>query len=122
MLNLILSKFPILADTPDFDGIISTVTVWVNAALGVLVVLEVLFATVKAIWIWWSVIRNSDEPDTRSIYLSSLKWPVIAIIGTLVVIALSNVIIQIVKNSGLNIGGSKIIIQTIQSLGLNIGI
>ncbi len=104
MLQFILSKLSILADTPDFTGVISTVTIWVNASLGVLVVLEVIFATVKAIWIWWSVIRNSDEPDTRAIYLSSLKWPVIAIIGTLVVIGLSNVIIQIVKHSGLNIG------------------
>ena len=106
MLQFILSKLSILADTePDFNGVISTVNVWVNASLGVLVVLEVMFATVKAIWIWWSVIRNSDEPDTRAIYLSSLKWPVIAIIGTLVVIGLSNVIIQIVKHSGLSIGG-----------------
>ncbi|MCL6428768.1 hypothetical protein LT335_00316 [Spiroplasma sp. JKS002669] len=105
MLQFILSKISILADTPDFNGVISTVNIWVNASLGVLVVLEVIFATIKAIWIWWSVIRNSDEPDTRAIYLSSLKWPVIAIIGTLVVIGLSNVIIQIVKHSGLSISG-----------------
>ncbi|MGL5268516.1 MAG: Mbov_0395 family pilin-like conjugal transfer protein [Spiroplasma sp.] len=91
------------ASVPDFNGIISTVIVWVNAALGILVILEVLFATIKAIWIWWSVIRNSDEPDTRAVYLSSLKWPIIAIIGTCVVIALANVVIQIVKSAGLNI-------------------
>ncbi|MDQ7983020.1 MAG: hypothetical protein REH79_02215 [Spiroplasma sp.] len=103
MWQLIFSKLSILADAPDMNGVIDAVTIWVNAALGVLVVLEVVFATVKAIWIWWSVIRNSDEPDTRAIYLSSLKWPIIAIIGTLVVIGLSNVVIQIVKQSGLNI-------------------
>lgn len=105
MINSILNQPTIFADagTPDFSGIINTVTIWVNAALGILVVLEVIFATVKAIWIWWSVIRNSDEPDTRATYLNALKWPMIAIIGTCVVIALSNVIIQIVKAAGLGI-------------------
>ena len=104
MWSLILSKIAILADNaPEMNGVIDTVTIWVNAALGILVVLEVIFATVKAIWIWWSVIRNSDEPDTRAIYLSALKWPIIAIIGTLIVIGLSNVVIQIVKASGLTI-------------------
>lgn len=104
MWSLILAKMSILADTaPDMNGVIDAVSVWVNAALGILVVLEVIFATVKAIWIWWSVIRNSDEPDTRAIYLSALKWPIIAIIGTLVVIGLSNVVIQIVKQAGLTI-------------------
>ncbi|MGL5268583.1 MAG: Mbov_0395 family pilin-like conjugal transfer protein [Spiroplasma sp.] len=104
MWSLILSKISILADTaPDMNGVIDAVSIWVNAALGILVVLEVIFATVKAIWIWWSVIRNSDEPDTRAIYLSSLKWPIIAIIGTLVVIGLSNVVIQIIKQAGLTI-------------------
>lgn len=104
MWSLILAKMSILADTaPDMNGVIDAVSIWVNAALGILVVLEVIFATVKAIWIWWSVIRNSDEPDTRAIYLSSLKWPIIAIIGTLVVIGLSNVVIQIVKQAGLTI-------------------
>lgn len=101
MKTLILLAISIFVDTPDFSSIIATVTVWVNAALGILVVLEVIFATIKAIWIWWSVIRNSDDPDTRAVYLNSLKWPVIAIIGTLVVIALSNVVIQIVKSAGL---------------------
>lgn len=107
MLDFILVKLSLLADgnVPDFSGIISTVTIWVNAALGVLVALEVIFATVKAIWIWWSVIRNSDEPDTRAIYLSSLKWPVIAIIGTLIVIAIANVVIQIVGSADVGIGG-----------------
>lgn len=101
---LILTKISLLADNaPDFSGVIDAVTVWVNAALGILVILEVIFATVKAIWIWWSVIRNSDEPDTRAIYLNALKWPIIAIIGTLVVIGLSNVVIQIVKQAGLTI-------------------
>ncbi|MDQ7983030.1 MAG: hypothetical protein REH79_02265 [Spiroplasma sp.] len=109
MINPILSKSIIFADSggvPDFGGIINTVTIWVNAALGVLVTLEVIFATVKAVWIWWSVIRNSDEPDTRATYLSALKWPIIAIIGTCVVIALSNVVIQIVKSANLGIGGT----------------
>lgn len=103
MLQMILSILPILANSnvPDFSGVIAIVTLWVNSALGILVILEILFATIKAIWIWWSVIRNSDEPDTRAVYLSSLKWPVIAIIGTCLVIALSNVIIQIVKSTGL---------------------
>lgn len=103
MWQLILSQISILADAPNMDGIIDIVIVWVNAALGVLVVLEVIFATVKAIWIWWSVIRNSDEPDTRAVFLSSLKWPVIAIIGTLVVVGLSNVVIQIVKQSAIKL-------------------
>ncbi|MGL5268589.1 MAG: Mbov_0395 family pilin-like conjugal transfer protein [Spiroplasma sp.] len=103
MKQLILSQLWILTDVPDMTSVIDAVTGWVNAALGVLVILEVVFATLKAIWIWWSVIRNSDEPDTRAVYLSSLKWPIIAIIGTLVVIGLSNVVIQIVKQSGLNI-------------------
>lgn len=104
MWSFILSKISILTDTaPDFSGVIDAVSIWVNAALGILVVLEVIFATIKAIWIWWSVIRNSDEPDTRAIYLSALKWPIIAIIGTLVVIGLSNVVIQIVKSAGLTI-------------------
>lgn len=105
MISTIVNKLIILADgsVPDFSGIIDTVTIWVNAALGILVVLEVIFATVKAIWIWWSVIRNSDEPDTRATYISALKWPMIAIIGTCVVIALSNVIIQIVKATSLGI-------------------
>lgn len=101
--KLILTRLLLLADIPDMTSIIDAVTIWVNAALGVLVILEVVFATIKAIWIWWSVIRNSDEPDTRAVYLSSLKWPIIAIVGTLVVIGLSNVVIQIVKQSGLNI-------------------
>lgn len=102
-MKLFLSFLSILADasTPDFSGVITTITIWVNAALAILVVLEVLFATVKAIWIWWSVIRNSDEPDTRAIYLSSLKWPMIAIVGTCVVVGLANVVIQIVKSAGL---------------------
>lgn len=104
MWQIILSQISILAENvPSMDGIIDTVTIWVNAALGVLVVLEVIFATVKAIWIWWSVIRNSDDPDTRAVFLSSLKWPVIAIVGTLVVIGLSNVVIQIVKQSALKL-------------------
>ena len=98
-LMLVFNLFTITA--PDFSSVVSTVTVWVNAALAILIVLEVLFATVKAIWIWWSVIRNSDEPDSRAIYLSSLKWPIIAIIGTCVVVTLANVVVQIVKSAGL---------------------
>lgn len=96
MQQFVLSIVNILAETPDFSGVTKEVTIWVNAALAVLVALEVVFATVKAIWIWWSVIRNSDEPDTRAIYLSSLKWPVIAIVGTLTVIGIANVVIKLV--------------------------
>ncbi len=82
MWSLILAKMSILADTAsDMNGVIDAVSIWVNAALGILVVLKWYLLTVKAIWIWWSVIRNSDEPDTRAIYLSTLKWPIIAIIG-----------------------------------------
>lgn len=103
------SILAILADTPDFSEVTSTVTVWVNAALGVLVALEVIFATIKAIWIWWSVIRNSDEPDTRAVYLNALKWPVIAIIGTLLVIGLANVIIPLVGKPELNPSGTWIL-------------
>lgn len=100
-----LSFWVLLADngSDQLKEIIPVVTVWVNAALGVLVVLEVVFATVKAVWIWWSVIRNSDEPDTRAVYISSLKWPIIAIIGTIIVIAVANVVIKIVGSSGIAI-------------------
>lgn len=96
----------ILAENPDFSEVTSTVTTWVNAALGVLIALEVIFATLKAIWIWWSVIRNSDEPDTRAVYLNALKWPVIAIIGTLLVVALANVIIKFVGNPEIHSSGT----------------
>lgn len=104
------SILAILAENPDFSEVTSTVTVWVNAALGVLIALEVIFATIKAIWIWWSVIRNSDEPDARAVYLNALKWPVIAIVGTLLVVALANVIITFVGTPEIHPAGTWILL------------
>ncbi|MDI4567524.1 MAG: hypothetical protein E7Y34_00320 [Mycoplasma sp.] len=89
-----------------FNKIIIEITKWTNAVLGVLVLLMVLFAIVKSVWIWFSVIKNSDSPDTRAIFLNALKWPFIAIIGVLVLIGISNIAIQIVKGMNLNINNA----------------
>ncbi|MBE4704423.1 Mbov_0395 family pilin-like conjugal transfer protein [Spiroplasma platyhelix] len=104
MTQFALSVITILADVPDFSAVTKEVTIWVNAALAVLIALEIIFAALKAIWIWWSVIRNSDEPDSRAVYLNALKWPVIAIVGTLAVVGIANVVIKMVETPSL--GGS----------------
>lgn len=41
--------------------------------------------------------RSADSPEERANYLSTLKWPIIAIIIILVVIAVMNVILQVIK-------------------------
>ncbi|UNF62253.1 Mbov_0395 family pilin-like conjugal transfer protein [Spiroplasma poulsonii] len=80
------------------------IILWSNVVLGVFMGLAVIFAIWKLIIILISIMRNADNPEARGSDLSALKWPIIAIIIILVVIAVMNVILQVIKTYNPSIG------------------
>lgn len=92
-------------NTADFSGIIDVVILWSNIVLAVLMGLAVIvFAIWKLIIILISIMRNADNPEATGNDLSALKWPIIAIIIILVVVAVMNVLLQVIKSYNLSIG------------------
>jgi len=91
-------------NTADFSGIMDVIILWSNVVLGVFMSLAVIFAIWKLIIILISIMRNADNPEARGNDLSALKWPIIAIIIILVVIAVMNVILQVIKTYNPSIG------------------
>ncbi|WP_338955651.1 Mbov_0395 family pilin-like conjugal transfer protein [Spiroplasma endosymbiont of Polydrusus cervinus] len=75
------------ANTVNLSGIIDVAIMWTNIVLGVILTLEVIFAGWKLIIILISIMRNTDNPEARANDLGALKWPIIVIIASLVVIA-----------------------------------
>ncbi len=90
--------------TADFSGIIDVIILWTNVVLGVFMGLAFIFAIWKSIIILISIMRNADNLEARANNLSALKWPIIAIIIILVLIAVMNVILQVVKEYNPSIG------------------
>lgn len=91
-------------NTADFSGIMDVIILWTNVLLGLFMGLAVIFAVWKSIIILVSIMRSADNPEERANYLSALKWPIISIIVILVVIAVMNVILQVVKTYNPSIG------------------
>ncbi|WP_338955126.1 MULTISPECIES: Mbov_0395 family pilin-like conjugal transfer protein [unclassified Spiroplasma] len=92
-------------NTADFSGIIDVAIMWTNIVLGVILTLQVIFAGWKLIIILISIMRNADNPEARANDLGALKWPIVGIIASLVVIAIINVFLQAYKGYNPAIGG-----------------
>ncbi|KAF0851558.1 MAG: hypothetical protein EIB84_01745 [Spiroplasma poulsonii] len=90
-------------NTADFSGIMDVIILWSNVVLGVFMGLAVIFAIWKLIIILISIMRNADNSEARGSDLSALKWPIIAII-IIFVIAVMNVILQVIKTYNPSIG------------------
>lgn len=89
----------------DFSEIIDVITLWSNVVFGVFLVIAVIFAIWKLIFILVSIMRSADSPEERANYLSALKFPIGAIISILVLTAIMNVVLQVIKANHPTIGG-----------------
>ncbi|WP_338963935.1 Mbov_0395 family pilin-like conjugal transfer protein [Spiroplasma endosymbiont of Sarcophaga carnaria] len=84
-------------NTANFSEIIDVITLWSNIVFGVFLVIVVIFAIWKLIFILVSIMRSADSPEERANYLSALKSQIGAIISILVLTAIMNVVLQVIK-------------------------